>query len=70
MIDPFKPTRLLNVAADCVGAMVRSGIPRDRANAIFLEELEWRLFPAGERPVMEATEGEDVIEQMTKDAPF
>lgn len=67
-MNPAKPVRLLNTVADCIAALVLFGIPRERAERIVMEELEWRLFPAGERPV--DAPGEEVIEEQIQAAPF
>ena len=61
--------RLMNLAAAHIRDMVRFGIPRDRAERIFLEELRWQLFPTGDRPAGGVI-GEEVIEEMKQQAPF
>lgn len=66
---PSIEIRLANLIADCIAALVLWDIPRDRAERIVMDELEWRLLPAGERPVEPAV-GEGVIGEQIQSAPF
>jgi len=70
--ETAKPTRierrLFNTIADLSIALQLFGIPRERAGQIILEELEWRLFPAGQRPAEVGNEG--VIEKQKQEVPW
>jgi len=70
--ETAKPTRmerrLCNTIADLSIALQLFGIPRERAGQIILEELEFRLFPVGQRPAEKGDEG--VIERQKQESPF